>query len=249
MSRFHPTETARAKWNEIGDRVAGFITLSAMAGYLLFLCFPRVLYAHEVVSDGLRVYSHVPHEDHLPEVLARADSLLKSSPLEDRSFAPRIFLASTWAEYAAVSLALGRDSFGKSFGALPVDNAFINVHDSANDRVFREGDRRGRSLSGVIAHEVTHLLVRRRFGYWRNLGFPAWKKEGYAEYVAGGSTLPDEIGVRMWKARPHDATGYGYFRDYRLVKYLLEHEHLTVAELFDRNIDAERLAEVVLQSL
>ena len=47
-----------------------------------------------------------------------------------------------------------------------------------------------RSLSGVIAHEITHLLIRKKFGYWRNLTMPTWKKEGYAEYVAGGSTLP-----------------------------------------------------------
>ena len=120
----------------------------------------------------------------------------------------------------------------------------------ANDLVFRDAaDFDRRTLSGVIAHEVTHLLIRRKFGYWRNLAFPTWKKEGYAEYVAGGSTLPYEIGVKRWKESPHDPTGYRYIRNYMMVKYLLENERLTVDDLFDRDIDTERLAKVVFKSL
>jgi hypothetical protein len=147
-------------------------------------------------------------------------------------------------------LYLGGNSFGKGFGALPTDNVFINAHDLANDLVFRDAaEYNRRTLSGVIAHEVTHLVVRKKFGYWHNLAFPAWKKEGYAEYVAGGSTLPYEIGVKKWKERPDDPTGYRYFRYYMVVKYVLENERISAEELFHRDIDIERLSNVVLKSL
>jgi hypothetical protein len=106
-----------------------------------------------------------------------------------------------------------------------------------------------RSLSGVIAHETTHLLIRKKFGYWRNLTMPTWKKEGYAEHVAGGTTLTFEAGVKMWKENPQDGTGYQYFKYYMCVKYLLEHDQLSVDDLFNREIDVKSLEERVLKSL
>src|SRR5262245_54196105 len=111
----------------------------------------------------------------------------------------RIFLTGGFDVYALLSLYVGRNSFGKSYAALPTDNVFINQADAANDLVFRSAPASERSLSGVIAHEITHLWMRKRFGYWRNLAMPVWKKEGYAEYVAGGSTLDYQTGLRLWK--------------------------------------------------
>ena len=78
---------------------------------------------------------------------------------------------------------------------------------------------------------------------------PAWKKEGYAEYIAGGSTLDYETGVSMWKANPRDGTGNQYFKYYMLVKYLLEHDKLTVDDLFNRDFDMQSLEQRVLNTL
>jgi hypothetical protein len=57
------------------------------------------------------------------------------------------------------------------------------------------------------------------------------------------------IGVEMWKARPDNATGYQYFKHYMLVKYLLERDRITIDDLFNRDIDVERLEDVVLKSI
>jgi hypothetical protein len=78
---------------------------------------------------------------------------------------------------------------------------------------------------------------------------PTWKKEGYAEYIAGGSTLDYETGVQMWKTNPRNGAGYQYFKYYMLVKYLLEHDQLSVDDLFNRDFDVPVLEERVLQSL
>jgi len=78
---------------------------------------------------------------------------------------------------------------------------------------------------------------------------PAWKKEGYAEYVAGGSTLSYDDGVRMWKASPSDASGYRYFKYYMLVKYLIDHDRVSAEELFNRDFDVRFLEQRVLASL
>ena len=78
---------------------------------------------------------------------------------------------------------------------------------------------------------------------------PTWKKEGYAEYVAGGSTLSYETGVKMWKDNPKDGTGYQYFKYYMLVKYLLEQEKISVDDLFNRDFEVASLEEKVLSTL
>ena len=246
LARFRQFRSSTASYTR---NAASVVVLSIAAGYLLVLSFPQALFAHEVVYKSFRVYSSAPLDRHLAAVVDRVDSLLAASTIGDPALRPRIFFLNS-PQYAALSMYLGRSSFGKSFAALPLDHVFINAHDLANDLVFRDAaENNVRSLSGVIAHEVSHLLVRRKFGYLRNLALPAWKKEGYAEYVAGGSTLPYETGVKMWRESPEDATGYRYFKYYVLVKYLLEHEHITVEDLFNRDIDVERLADVVLKSL
>ncbi|HTG93140.1 MAG TPA: hypothetical protein VL866_11165, partial [Pyrinomonadaceae bacterium] len=138
----------------------------------------------------------------------------------------------------------------KGYAMLPTDNIFMNKSDIAQDLVFRNSSaNNSRSFSGVIAHETTHLLIRKRFGYWRNLTMPTWKKEGYAEYVAGGATLSYEAGVKMWKDNPKDGTGYQYFKYYMLVKYLLEQEKISVDDLFNRDYDVAALEEKVLRTL
>ena len=183
-------------------------------------------------------------------VLDKAEARLKSSSINDDNVKPRVFLTNSYRLYRGFSLNLGWNSFGKGYALLPTSNVFINKSDLASDTVFRDtASNNTRSLSGVIAHEVTHLLIRNRYGYWRNVMMPAWKKEGYAEYVAGGSTLSYEEGVKLWKGNPKDGTGYQYFKYYMLVKYLLEQEKISVDDLFNREFDVTALEGKVLKAL
>ena len=239
-----------AKTARRGFRLISYLFISPVAIYLLLLSFPQVLFAHETSYRNLTVYSREPLDQNIYPVLDKVQARLATSEINDPEVRPRIFLTNSFGFYSWLSLRLGGNSFGKGFATLPNSNVFINKSDIARDLVFRNApENNQRSLSGVIAHETTHLLVRRKFGYWKNLRFPAWKKEGYAEYVAGGSTLPYDTGVRMWKQNPQDGTGYQYFKYYMLVKYLLEHEKLSVVDLFNRDFDTKALEEKVLNSL
>jgi hypothetical protein len=228
------------------------------AHQLLFSCgslssavvFSQPSFAHHVTYKRFTVHARAPIGNEIIAVLDRAESRLAASPINDAAIKPRIFLTNSTSLYASFSLYIGAGSFGKGYAALPTANIVINAHDPAQDLVFRDAPVHNvRSLSGVIAHETTHLLIRNRVGYWRNLTMPDWKKEGYAEYVAGGSTLSHETGVKLWKARPDDPTGYRYFKYFMMVKYLLEHEKRSVDELFTHDFDVEALAATVLQKL
>ena len=231
-------------------RLARGVLLLTTSAYVLLLAFPQPLFAHVIRSSGFTVYSRVPVDANINAVLDRAHGRLTASPIYARHVKPNVFLVNSTRLYASLSLYVGGNSFGKGFAMLPTTNVFINAHDASKDLVFRDAPANNmRSLSGVLAHETTHLLIRERYGYWRNLTMPTWKKEGYSEYVAGGSTLSYETGAVMWKARPDDPTGYQYFKYYMLVKYLLEQEKVSVDELFTREFDAEALANKVLEGL
>jgi len=239
-----------AKAKSRAYRIFRYLLFSAVIAYVLLLCFPQVLFAHEISYGNFRVYSREPMDHEINAVLDKVDARLATSGINTPAVKPKVFLTNNFTLYRVLSLFLGANSFGKGFAALPTENIFINKSDLAKDLVFRNAPAPNqRSLSGVIAHETTHFLIRKRFGYWRNLTSPAWKREGYAEYVAGGSTLDYETGVRMWKANPKDDAGYQYFKYYQLVKYLLEQDRLTVEDLFNRNFDLPSLERRVLQSL
>lgn len=239
-----------AKRKSRAYRAVRYTILSLAVAYVLLLCFPQVLFAHQVSSGSLTVYSREPLDQNISIILERVQQRLAASPINSADVKPQIFLTNSYGFYSALSLYIGANSFGKGYAPLPTSNVFINKSDTANDLVFRNApDHNQRSLSGVVAHEITHLLIRKRYGYWRNLTMPTWKREGYAEYVAGGSTLDYETGVRMWKANPRDGTGYQYFKYYMLVKYLLEHDKLNVDDLFNREFDVPSLEARVLASL
>ena len=183
-------------------------------------------------------------------MLDKVEARLATSAVNNTGVKPKIFLTNSQGLYSLLSLYLGANSFGKGFGVLPTNNVFINEADVAKDLVFRRAPAfNQRSLSEVVAHEVTHLLVRKKFGYVKNVTMPAWKREGYAEYVSGGTTLDYATGANMWKANPQNDRGYQYFKYYLMVKYLLDHDKLTVDELFTRDINRPDLEAKVLATL
>ena len=231
-------------------RTARYLLLALTAVYVFLLSYPQVLFAHEISYKNFTVYSREPMDQSVYSMLDKVEARLSTSPLNTPDVKPKIFLTGSHRFYKLLSLYAGGNSFGKGFALLPTTNVFINAADVDHDLVFRPAPTNNqRSLSGVVSHEVTHLLIRKRFGYVKNVTLPAWKKEGYCEYVSGGSTLDYQTGVRMWKANPNDDTGYQYFKYYMMVKYLLETEKLSVDDIFTRDFDRAALESKVLASL
>lgn len=232
-------------------RIARYAFLLIAAAFVFLLVYPQVLFAHEVRYKNFTVYSRQPLDQNLYAVLDKVEAQLSKSPINDTSVHPKIFLTNSQKLYSVLGLYLGSNSFGKAYPLLPTSNVFINETDVSRDLVFRKAETGNqRSLSGVLAHEITHLHIRKKFGYIKNFTMPAWKKEGYAEYIAGGSTLDYETGVKMWKANPADGTGYQYFKYYLTVKYLIEDEKLiTVDELFNMDLDQFQMEGRVFEHL
>ena len=231
-------------------KALSYLAASATLAYIFLLSFPQALFAYQTTHNNFKVYSREPLDRNIHAILDGVEAKLSASGINDKGLKPRIFISNSHGLYAFLSLYVGRSSFAKGFPVIPTDNVFINRSDVAGDLVFRDAQsNRERSLSGVIAHEVAHLLVREKFGYLKNLTLPTWKQEGYGEYVAGGTLLDYETGVRRWKENPTDDSDYRYFKYYMLVKYLLDVKKLSVEEVFTRDLDERSVEREVLSSL
>jgi len=224
----------------IANKVAS-VTLSALGvAYVLLLYFPQPLFAYSTRYESFQVYSRQPIQPELVAVLDSAEARLKTSPIYDASSTRYIYLTDSYGVYALLS----HKAYKSFANSVPfIRNVFINKSDVAADRVFVNREvNNSRSLSGVIAHEITHLFIQKRFGTTNAVLTPTWKNEGYCEYVAGDSTITLEEGIRRWRENPSDDTGYRYIKYHLMVKHLIENEGMSVDDLFTQSLDESAIA-------
>lgn len=229
-------------------RIFRYVFTGIFTAYLLTIVFPQYLFAHDISYKNFRVYSNQPLDGNIERVLNLAEAKLEKSPIYDKELTERIFICDSFALYTFLS-PTSRKAFANT---LPVArNIRIGMVDASRDLVFRNDQNDNqRSLSGVIAHEVTHNLIRKKFGLINSFtSLPNWKDEGYCEYVAGETTVSFAEGARRWKENPNNESRYAYFKYHQMVKYLLDEEKISVEELFSRDFDEKELAAKVFAKI
>lgn len=157
---------------------------------------PEVLaFPHRAVVGDTTVYSERAIPPELPALLARSDALLRRSALYGPGYGRRIFLTDGGWRWRVLALqSPGVFALSRGLG----EPIVVNRSDVASDTTFNGGAIAGtRSLSGVIAHERTHGLIRARYGLFADLTYAAWLREGYCDLVAGGGSLSDHDAARL----------------------------------------------------
>lgn len=148
------------------------------------------------------------------QVLARADGLLAASPLYRPGLSRQVVLTDGGWRWDLLSIG-ARDSIAFR---RPFAHALIFNRSSVTaDRVTNGAPLGGvRTLSGTIAHEMTHRLVADHIGEWSAMRLPAWKREGYPDYVAQETSIrpQDEALIR---ARDPNAKVLAYYEGRRRV--------------------------------
>ncbi len=206
--------------------------------YVGLQAFPQVLFAHNVTAQGITLYSRAP----LPTAettacLDRAVALLRQSELAVPGRAEKIFVCdSPWL------FRLFSPTSASAFAySVPItDHVFIASADFRQD-VARSSapEHNTRSLSGVIAHEITHGLIRHRLGWWRGVRLPMWVAEGYCDYVARDGSFPAAEGRRLLAEDRIDPTpSFRYYRYRQMVRWLIEVKHLSFEQVVERSDDS-----------
>lgn len=171
--------------------VAAVVWLAASMFCPQLLAFP-----YRTMVGETPVYSSTPLSPGVADVIARADERVRASPLFRPGILRRpIFLTDGGLRWRILSLGSG-GAFGVTRPL--AEHVVVNRSSIADDRVWNGSAVAGsRSLSGVIAHERTHMLIRARFGLIADRLYPVWVREGYCDHVAGGGTLTDAEAARL----------------------------------------------------
>jgi hypothetical protein len=216
-----------------------FVLSSLLYLYALLLAVPGILFAEHVQHGAIAVYAHKPQAG-LDADLRRADALVARSAIDDPSLTQRIVLTQSHREFAFFVPAASH-SLGVTYNLL--NETFLPPSDAAADLIHSDLPAfNQRPLSAVIAHERVHALLEHHFGLSHIVRTPAWKQEGYCDYIAGSPSVgSDANGLRLLAFGESTLPAALYFRDALRVRYLLDAKHLTVDQLFAQSFDTAAL--------
>ena len=211
------------KWWRVALATMALVLASPIAAPQL-LAFP---YSGQIGAHP--VYSEAPITQELQRIVATADALAAKSPIAVRPADTPIFLTDGGWRWTWLTLT--------SRGAFAItrpltENIVVNRSDAASDMVVNGAKTGGRrSLSGTIAHEMTHEAIRRHFGLLADFKYPEWLREGYCDFVAGGGSLSDED-ARQLIAAGSKHPALDYWRGRKRVAAILQRNGGSVDALF-----------------
>lgn len=205
------------------------VLVAVMTGYAL-LEFPAVLmFPHHLRIGRTEIYSEVPIDPAITIVLGRADKLLAASPINQPDLFRQIVLTNGgWRWHVLAAGAAAGIGLRRPFSSALIFNRSSVAGDWVTNGAALGGTR---TLSGAIAHEMTHRLVALHIGQLAAIRLPAWKREGYADYVAGETSLDpgDEARIR---AKNPDAPVLVYYEGRRRVASILRENGGSIDALF-----------------
>lgn len=174
-----------------GRLISGVVVAWAAVAYT-----PAVLaFPYRAQVGAVTVHAPTPIDANVATVVGRADRLLAASPWYDARVHRDLFLTDGgWRWTVLAATARGAFALRRPFSSALV----VNRSNIVADRVWNGQAIAGeRTVSGVLAHESTHLFVARHLGELRALFVPSWKSEGYADLVARESSLSDADAARL----------------------------------------------------
>lgn len=206
-----------------------YAALLLMAASPLFA--PELLaFPYDAQVGAHRVYSESPLQPDVASAVIAGDALATRSPLAAARVAnQRIFLTSGGWRWTWLTLQ-NRGAFALS---RPLTEPII-VNRVDGVTVVNGATIGGRrTLSGTVAHEITHGSIRSRYGVMADRHYPAWLTEGYCDHVAGGGSLSDAE-ARALIAAHKDHPALPYWRGRKRVEAILAHNGGSVDALFRR---------------
>ena len=222
--------------------------VALILAFLIVIANPQWYYFEDKLEyKNFLVYYDKSLPNETIAMLDQVEILIKKSPFYRPNLKFKIFLRSDVNKYNLLPFQFSELGYGQTVQMLSNNIYIFRCDIETNSSHNGLGDTR--LLSSVIAHEVVHVLIEKRFGYLKSrlrpffkkyefsqLGY-LWKEEGYAEYIAGGSTAfkTFEEGIAILggkKKSEHNIHNIEYFKYWVAIKYLLEVEKLEENRIF-----------------
>ncbi len=222
------------KPKSIAHSILGGAATALLVPFAAVVSAPQLLaFPHKAAIGATTVYAETPIDAaQMAKILRRSDALLATTGLYTSPVGTRIFLTNGGWRWRLLSLnSHFAFALTRPVSDMIDDAAIFNRSDPARDQIFNGLDERTRSLSGVIAHERTHMLVRRHFGMLRSVTLEQWKSEGYADHIAQESSLTQaEVDALKKAGKGH--WGIAYFEGRQRVAAILAKNGNSVDQLF-----------------
>ncbi len=110
--------------------------------------------------------------------------------------------------------------------------------------ILRNGDENNKySLSGVIAHETVHSLLRNELGLLKYKLLPSWKNEGYCDFIANESSFDEKKGLTdiCNDEVNSESASFKYFKFRKITQYLFEDRKVSLNKYLDEDFDLENI--------
>lgn len=209
-----------------------FISLAALISvYFLLLIFPEIFFKHKLEYKSFVLHAHSKPDENIFHVLDTAESLLSHSELYKKQTGKyHLFFCNNFFEYAFFA---PTESHAFASNQLFTNNIFFSKSDISKNSIERNGqENNSRTLSGTIAHEVTHCLIKTDLGFIKYLLLDTWKNEGYADFIAKESSFKFIVGMYfICNSQTPSSPSFQYFK-YRLyVDYLIKSKKMSFNQI------------------
>lgn len=223
-----------------------YIIIILAAVFIVFILFPNLsFYRHHVSYKQFSIYADVEINNAIYNILDEVEVKLKNSEIYDSKLTFKIFISSDFKPYSIFSPSQ-KNAFAAAYPI--INNIFISKTDIENNLVQRNANEDNeRTLSSVIAHEITHILIEEEIGIKANSKLETWKKEGYCEYISGESRLNLKKGINKVYNRSNSfSPAFSYLKFRLLVTYLLDVKDYTFHSLIETEFNIKQLEDELI---
>ena len=223
-------------------RYLGFYIIIIIAAIFIALVIFLNLsfYRYNINYKQFKIYADIEINEAIYEILDEVDKHLKTSEIYENDLDFKIFISSGFKPYSIFSPSY-KNAFAVTYPI--IKNIFISKTDVENNLVQRNADEDNeRSLSSVIEHEVTHILIENEIGIKDNRKLETWKKEGYCEYISVESKLNLKAGIKkVYKDSNSSSPAFSYLKYRIFVTYLIDVKGHSFHSLVKTEFDLRQL--------
>ena len=218
-----------------------FLLALLLSVYLILFLYPQIVFRNKFEYKSFIIYSHVQPDKNIFKILDSAESLISSSELYKNNTARhKIYLCNNFLEYSFFA-PVQRHAF--ACNNILTNNIFLSKSNILNNRVERNGNENNfRTLSGTIAHEVTHTLIKNDIGFIKYMSLDTWKNKSYSDFIAKESSFDFIKGINiLCNYQNTSSPSFKYFK-YRLyIEYLIKNKNLSFNEIVNGDFSLSQL--------
>jgi len=224
-------------------KIFNWILTGIGCSYLIITFFPTFLFANKLEYKNFSVYYHSNDMNisELKLVLDKSEKLLKGTELFKIGITQAIFICSSYNEFTFFA-PISRKAYGINN---PISqNIFLTKSSISGNYILRNGDENNKySLSGVIAHETVHSLLRNELGLLKYKLLPLWKNEGYCDFIANESSFDEKKGLTdiCNDEVNSESASFKYFKFRKITQYLFEDRKVSLNKYLDEDFDLENI--------